>query len=82
MTENEILDEQEVIVTAAKKMLSGRHHVVRGAVLVELVSLWLAEYPPALRDEAIACHVSCVRRMVPLCELELLRRVPAEGTIQ
>lgn len=63
--------EAEGIVERIKPMLAGRSGPVQGAVLADLLSLWIAGHHPRLRDEILAEHIATVRRLVPHSEKEI-----------
>jgi len=45
------LERVEKMTVAAKAMLANHHPMEQGAVLIQLVSLWLAGHTPDLREE-------------------------------
>jgi hypothetical protein len=47
-------------------LLYGRGPELQGAVLAELVSLWLAGHPPELREEALARWLDLMHDLLPL----------------
>lgn len=70
-----------------KSMLAGLPSEIQGAVLADLLSLWLAghlvpgkrEETDKLREFLIEQHVLAVRSLIPSSEAEILEGVPAEG---
>ncbi len=68
-------------------MLKGLGADIQGAVLADLLSLWLAghfvvgssEETDALREAVLAEHIECVRGLIPSSEAEILCKMPAEG---
>lgn len=65
------VDEAEAIVASIKPMLAGRSAPVQGAVLADLLSLWIAGHHPKLRKEILAAHVATVINLVPYSEKEI-----------
>ena len=67
-------------------LLRGLGSDVQGAVLADLLSLWLAghmsdnpEATEILRNVVLNEHIECVRDLIPASEMEILVRMPAEG---
>jgi hypothetical protein len=56
-----------------RPLLAGRAPEVQGAVLGELVSLFIAGHHPQLRDEILEQHIKLVRDLIPECEKEIIR---------
>jgi hypothetical protein len=63
--------EREAIVAAIKPLLAGHDLGIQGAALAELLALFVAGHPPALRDEILGMHVSSARELVPIAEREI-----------
>jgi len=61
----------DFVVDRIKKILAHREPEFQGAVLGELVAIFVAAHHPALRDMAIDMHVGLVRELVPVIEREL-----------
>ena len=59
------------IVEQIKPLLAGRDPSVQGAVLCELLSLWLAGHSPMIRKAMFAMHFKAVQEMIPISEKEL-----------
>jgi hypothetical protein len=49
-----------------KNVLAGLAPPTQGAILAELLSMWLAGHDPAVREEALAMHLATVRDLIPL----------------
>ncbi|TAZ20733.1 hypothetical protein ELH77_19195 [Rhizobium ruizarguesonis] len=64
------------IVDAIKPHLSGHPAEMQGAVIADLLAIWLAGHPPQLREEAIEFHMEMVRQ---LTEAEERLMFGAEG---
>jgi hypothetical protein len=52
------------IVAEIKPLLAGQGPDVQGAVLAELLGLWLAGHRPDTRDELLALHLQFVEQLV------------------
>lgn len=59
------------IVARIKPMLAGHGTEVQGAVLADLVSLWLAGHEPAGRQGIFALWIKHTLRLVDLSEAEI-----------
>jgi hypothetical protein len=46
--------------------LAGLHPGEQGAILADLLAIWLAGYPPIIHERLIAAHMTGVRRLIPL----------------
>jgi hypothetical protein len=51
--------------------LRGKDPEVQGAVLADLVSVWLAGHHPELRDEVLRMHTALVRELIPISDREM-----------
>jgi hypothetical protein len=73
------------ISEAIGPMLHGLGHDVQGAVLADLVSMWLAGFvgpdAEAVRHELLEAHVALVRKLIPVNEKLALDQLAA-GTPQ
>lgn len=49
-------------------LLKGHDPRVQGAVLSDLVAIWIAGHAPALREQMIQLHLATVRDLVPNAE--------------
>jgi hypothetical protein len=58
--------------------LAGRHPAEQGAVLCELLSLWLAGHPEEMREEVLGLHLVQVRALIPLNAAMLREREAAK----
>jgi len=54
-----------------KPFLAGQSPEIQGAVLCDLLSLWLAATHPGLREELLQMHIAFVREMVPSSERQI-----------
>jgi hypothetical protein len=62
------------ISAAVQKKLAGKGPDVQGAVLADLLSMWLAGHHPNMRDELLHFHIDKVRDLVPLSERQIFGR--------
>lgn len=66
------INEIEEIVTAIKPLLAGRKPEVQGAILCELLALWIAGHGDhQARAQLLDMHFKAVREMIPISEREL-----------
>jgi hypothetical protein len=70
MTEEEVRRAQ-ALGTLIKPMLHGHGPDVQGALLADMVSLWIAGHNPVIRAEVWANWARLVHQMVPASEQEL-----------
>lgn len=49
------------IVNAIKPLLGGHPPEVQGAVIADLLAIWLASHAPELRETALTFHIDMVR---------------------
>jgi hypothetical protein len=54
-----------------KPLLAGKGADVQGAVLADLLSIWLAGHPAEMREEILAMHIEYVCQLVPASEAEM-----------
>jgi hypothetical protein len=54
------------IAESVKPLLRGHGPAMQGAVLAELLSIWLAGHPPELRGDLLKHHLRIVRQLVPV----------------
>jgi len=52
-------------------ILAGKPVDVQGAVLVELLAMFIGGHAPPIREEILELHVATVRAIVPTVEQEL-----------
>lgn len=71
---------------AVKAALAGRGPMIQGAVLADLVAIWLAGHTGSnkeaialYREELIGLHVEFVRKLIPVEEALLMERVKPQG---
>jgi hypothetical protein len=70
-----------------RPLLAGFPSEIQGAVLADLLSLWLAghlvpgnrEETDSLRAFLLNQHIDAVRSLIPSSEAEILEGLPAEG---
>ncbi len=69
-------DEILELVESIKPLLAARHRVVQGAVLAELLSMWLAGHylgGEELVEQILQQHIECVRRFLP-AQIDILKK--------
>lgn len=67
--------EAEALALEMGKLLAGRGSAVSGAVLAELVSMWLAaHFPPEIRPGLLADWLKTTLELVPVNEARNLAR--------
>jgi hypothetical protein len=59
------------LVETIRAILRGKPPDVQGAVLLELLAMFIAGHAPSLREEMLALHIETVRELVPVVEQEL-----------
>ncbi len=61
-------DEVQEVIAAIKPLMAGRNPAIQGAILADLVSLWLAghQVDDAAIDGLIELHVDTVRELLPV----------------
>lgn len=71
--------EIDALVEAIKPILAGQEAGIQGAVLSDLVATHLAGHfahgkkqTAKLRSTLLSLHISTVRRLIPVCEAEIL----------
>jgi len=52
------------IVDEIKPILAGNPPEVQGAVIADLLAIWLVGHPPQIREEALAFHIDAVRELI------------------
>lgn len=57
-----------------RPLLAGHSPQIQGAVLADLLSVFIAGHHPSLREEILALHIETVRALVPETERELFPR--------
>jgi hypothetical protein len=53
------------VVARIRPMLAGRHPGEQGAILADLLAIWLAGHPFELREALLDNHVERVRDLIP-----------------
>ena len=56
------------IVDKIRPLLAGKPPELQGAVLADLVAMFIAGHAPPLRDEIFEMHVDLVRELIPVNE--------------
>ena len=62
-----------------RPLLAGHSPEIQGAVLADLVSLFIAGHHPAMREEILALHTEAVRKLIPETEKEIFPDGRPEG---
>ena len=72
---------------AIQPFLNGLGAEIQGAVLADLLSLWLAghiastpEATAALRDDILVHHIAAVCDLIPVSEQQILAKTPPAGS--
>lgn len=62
------VQEDEVIATVdrIRPLLAGRSPEVQGAILADLLAIWVAGHSPQLRQGLLDMHIDMVRELIPL----------------
>lgn len=84
----EVLDLSSQIWPTVSKALAGRDPMIQGAVLADLVAIWLAghivptdkDLTNKLREDLLAVHVEHVRKLIPVNEAMLMDRIEPKGS--
>jgi hypothetical protein len=71
MTESEMLRDAEKLSMQIRPMLAGHHPSVQGAVLADLLAVWIVGHYPEARDEILQLHIDTVRELIPVTEKEI-----------
>ncbi len=58
---------------AIAPLLAGHTPVAQGAILADLMALWLVSHAPRDRDRLLDLQVSFIRKMIPVHEAMLSR---------
>lgn len=58
----------QAIVSSIRPKLAGQAPGIQGAVLADLLSMWLAGHPKGVREEILRMHLDHVRRLVDVNE--------------
>jgi len=65
-------------------VLHGHGPIVQGAVLADLLAMWLAGHVGSgaaeLREHLLADHMKLVRKLIEVNEPAILERVPPKGS--
>ena len=59
------------VINKIKKHLRGKGPELQGAVLCELLAMFLAGHHPSLRDDVLEVHINTARALVPANEAAL-----------
>lgn len=65
-------DEALTISERIKPLLAAHGLPLQGAVLADLVSVWLAGHRPAIRDAVLENMVVTIKQLVPLSAMEII----------
>jgi hypothetical protein len=75
------LDDVRRLVEAIRPILGGKPPPIQGAVLADLLAIWLAGHfagddaaNAAVREELLTAHIAMVRKLIPVNEEWMLRR--------
>lgn len=63
------------LVERMRPILAGNHPAVQGAVLADLVAIWLAGHPAELRGELFTLHIVKALELVPINVAALTRGI-------
>lgn len=63
--------EVEATIKKIKPFLAGKAPDIQGAILADLLALWLAGHPPFIREEMLAHHMHMVRALAEVNEFIL-----------
>jgi hypothetical protein len=66
LTDEELNRQSDEIVARIKPLLARRHPGVQGAVLADLLAIWLAGHSPSAEEALLANQIDGVRKLVPL----------------
>lgn len=75
MTPSEKAHAVEAIVGSIRPSLAGQPAEVQGAVLADLLAMFIAGHHPALREEILALHIDGVRKLVAPNEAAIFERL-------
>ena len=67
-------EDVERLSMAIRPILAGHPPELQGAVLGELVSMFIAGHHPQLRDMVLDEHIRLVRNLIPESEKEIIRQ--------
>ena len=62
-----------------KPLLAGQGPDLQAAALADLVSVWLAGHPKALREELFSDWIATVRQLLPVSIAEIFGNEPPPG---
>lgn len=62
---------QEATIDQIKPLLVGKPPEFQGAILAELLAIFLAGHAPPLRKDMLKIHFSLVKKLIPIAEREL-----------
>jgi hypothetical protein len=60
--------QRDLAVEEIGALLAGRPAQVQGAILADVLSIWLACWHPTVREEALSLLLNLAREMVPVQE--------------
>jgi hypothetical protein len=64
-------DEALTISERIKPLLAVHSSALQGTVLADLVSIWLAEHPAAIREVVLQSWLVSVNQLIPLSAMEI-----------
>jgi hypothetical protein len=67
------------VVARIRLLLAGLGPEIQGAVLADLLAIFLAGHHPALREEVLAMTIDCARKLVAPNEAEIFSDGKPEG---
>ena len=62
------VDEIAAVTDAIRPLLYGRPREVQGAILADLLAMWLAGHPSQLRESVLMMHIQAMRPMIAIQE--------------
>jgi len=62
------------IVETIRPLLAGKPPELQGAVLADLLAMFIAGHHPGLREEILTLHIAAVRELVPPNEAIIMDR--------
>ena len=57
-------EDAEALVERIRPLLAGKPPPLQGAVLADLLAIWLAGHDASLRDELLKAHIESVRALI------------------
>jgi hypothetical protein len=66
--------EASSISAQIEPLLHGRGPELQGAVLADLLAMFIAGHHPGLREEILQMHIGAVRGLIPVCEAQIFEQ--------